>query len=81
MARLKLSKLPNRTPVRLAISVSPELHTKLERYAECYRDSYGENERIVELIPFMLEAFLASDKEFAKSRKAGAHNTPTEGEE
>ena len=81
MARLKLSKLPNRTPVRLTISVSPELSDRLERHAECYREAYGESERIAELIPYMLDAFLASDKEFAKARKAGAHNAPTDGEE
>lgn len=72
MASLKLAKLPVRTPLRLTINVMPDLHRALERYTECYRETYGDAEKITELIPFMLEAFLASDKEFAKTCKATA---------
>ena len=74
MSGLKLPKLPPRTPVRLTIVVTPELHSALEKYAKCYRDTYGETEKIADLIPFMLEAFLASDKEFAKARKSTTAN-------
>ena len=80
MRALKLAKLPERTPVKLTISVTPDLHRTLERYAECYREAYGETEKICDLIPFMLEAFLASDKEFAKARKSAAHNSSNNGE-
>lgn len=76
MSALKLGKLPARTPVRLTISVSPGLCRTLERYAACYRETYGETEKVTELIPFMLEAFLASDKEFAKARKSTTANEP-----
>lgn len=76
MSSLKLPKLPPRTPVRLTIVVTPDLHSTLEKYAKCYRETYGEAEKIAELIPFMLEAFLASDKEFAKSRKSTTANEP-----
>ena len=69
MSGVKLAKLPIRTPVRLTISVTPDLHRTLERYADCYRQTYGETEKIGDLIPFMLEAFLASDKDFAKARR------------
>jgi len=69
MSTLKLAKLPARTPVRVTISVTPDLHRTLARYAECYREAYGEAEKIGDLIPFMLEAFLASDKDFAKARR------------
>ena len=76
MPGVRLAKLPARTPVRLTISVTPELHRTLERYAECYREKYGDAEKITDLIPFMLEAFLASDKEFAKARKSTTANEP-----
>jgi hypothetical protein len=69
MPTLKLAKLPARAPVRITISVTPDLYRTLERYAECYREAYGETEKVADLIPFMLEAFLASDKEFAKARR------------
>lgn len=81
MSALKLAKLPARTPVKITISVMPDLHRALERYAECYRAAYGEAEKIVELIPFMLQAFLTSDKEFAKARKAGDRNNSIDGEQ
>jgi len=70
MARIRLPKLPERTPVRVTITLQPELHRTLEAYAAAYNEAYGETEKIADLIPFMLEAFLASDKEFAKSRKS-----------
>jgi len=69
MPGLKLPKLPTRTPVKIIISVTPDLHQTLERYAECYREIYGEVEKIADLVPFMLEAFLALDKSFVKTRR------------
>lgn len=66
---LKLAKLPDRTPVRITIAVSPELNGKLAAYAALYRATYGTTEPVAELIPYMLEGFLAADKGFAKARK------------
>jgi hypothetical protein len=76
MARIRLAKLPERTPVRLTIALQPDLHRNLEAYATAYGEAYGESEKVADLIPFMLEAYLASDKEFAKSRK-GARTVET----
>ncbi len=72
MTGLKLAKLPDRTPVRIAITVSPDLNRSLHAYAELYCDAYGASESVAELIPYMLEAFLRSDHGFAKARKEGA---------
>jgi hypothetical protein len=69
MPELKLAKLPDRTPVRITITVSPELNQALRQYAGLYRATYGQAEAVAELIPFMLGAFLDSDKGFAKARK------------
>jgi hypothetical protein len=71
MADLKLAKLPDRTPGKLTVTISPDLNRALAEYAELYRDTYGESETVAELVPFMLEAFLASDRGFAKARKHG----------
>ena len=70
MTELRLQKLPDRTPVKLTIALMPELHAELCDYAEVYRDTYGEAEPLSELIPQMLVAFLASDRGFARARKA-----------
>jgi hypothetical protein len=71
MAELKLSKLPDRIPVKVTLNVPPELHRKLGDYAELYRETYGEDEPVADLIPAMLSAFLESDRAFAlRCRKA-----------
>ncbi len=69
MGDLKLAKLPDRTPVKVTISMSPDLHQALIQYAEMYRETYGEAERVHELIPAMLENFLEGDRAFARQRR------------
>jgi hypothetical protein len=69
MAELRLAKLPDRTPVKITIAVSPALNDALRDYAAVYRAAYGQAESVPELIPFMLDSFLAGDREFAKARK------------
>lgn len=71
---LKLAKLPDRTPVKIAITVTPDLDGDLRAYRDLYRAAYEDKAATVaDLIPAMLETFLASDRAFAKARKnAGA---------
>jgi len=68
MPDLKLARLPDRTPVKLGISVTPGLADDLAAYAA----AYGREEALADLIPAMLAAFLESDRVFAKGRKQGA---------
>ena len=70
MPDLKLSKLPDRTPVKLTITISPELHRVLGDYAAVYNETYGASEPVQELIPAMLESFLESDRAFAQRRRS-----------
>jgi hypothetical protein len=67
MSELKLAKLPDRTPVKLTVTVSPELNRALQTYASLYREAYGQEESVGALIPFMLESFLEADRSFKKS--------------
>ena len=60
MADLKLPKLPDRTPIKIAISVMPDLFEQLNAYTEIYEVTYGKRESVADLIPFMLRAFLES---------------------
>jgi hypothetical protein len=68
MAELKLARLPDRTPIKLAITVTPDLHQMLQQYAALYAEAYGREESIAELIPAMLASFLESDRGFVRSR-------------
>jgi hypothetical protein len=70
VADLKLPKLPDRTPVKLAITVTPDLHRALNDYAAIYNEAYGQSEPLAELVPHMLASFLASDRGFAKARES-----------
>ena len=70
MSALKLSKLPDRTPVKLTVTIAPDLNQALAEYAALYAESYGREEPVAELIPAMLAAFLESDRVFAKARKS-----------
>jgi len=71
MPELKLAKLPDRTPIKLAITVTPDLHAALADYAALYAQAYGREEPVTELVLAMLAAFLDSDRTFAKARKIG----------
>lgn len=66
MVDLKLGKLPDRTPVKLTISIMPDLHRRLQDYAAAYAEAYGQEEAVVELIPAMLGTFLESDRGFVR---------------
>ena len=68
MPDLKLAQLPDRTPVKLGISVMPDLHQALVAYAALYAEAYGREEPVADLIPAMLAAFLESDRAFSKGR-------------
>lgn len=66
---LKLDRLPQRSPTKLTISVSPELKGALDAYAEIYAQTYGQRESVAELIPFMLDAFINADPGFRRARR------------
>lgn len=66
---MKLAKLPDRTPVKMTIVLTPSLAQRLREYAAFYAEIYGNKEEVTELIPFMLEAFLDGDAEFKKGSK------------
>lgn len=67
---LRLDKLPDRTPVRMTVSVDPDLASALADYAEIYRQAYGAEEKPETLIPAMLKTFLGNDAGFKRARRA-----------
>lgn len=64
MLGLRLPRLPDRTPVKLGIQVTPQLYAELQDYAALYKETYGREEAITDLIPSILAAFLESDRAF-----------------
>lgn len=70
MPDLKLGKLPDRTPIKLAVTITPDLQAALQDYASIYAQAYGVEEPVADLIPAMLAAFLESDRGFMRARDA-----------
>ncbi len=66
---LKLQPLPDRVPVKLTVTLSPDLKKALDDYARLYARTYGADEPVAELVPFMIEGFLQGDHAFKKARK------------
>ena len=67
---MKLPKLPDRVPVKISLTITPELNQALTDYAAFYASTYGQQEPIAELIPAMLAAFFESDRDFARRRRS-----------
>ena len=72
MTAIKLPRIPDRSPVKIAIHLPPELARALDDYAAYYARNYASTEPVTELIPAMLQAFLESDRAFVKSRRGTA---------
>lgn len=72
MTELKLGKLPDRTPVKLSITLTPDLQGQLQAYASVYAATYGVDEPVADLIPAMLAAFLESDRAFVRARETAS---------
>lgn len=66
MSPLKLGKLPDREMTKITIAVSAELNAMLANYAKAYAQEYNKTEKIEDLIPHMLEAFIKADRGFRK---------------
>src|SRR5437868_7667729 len=71
MMPMKLSKLPDRTPVKLTTTLTPTLAARLRDCADFYAETYGTREEVGDLVPFMLEAFLDGDADFRRANRAG----------
>ena len=66
---LRLGQLPDRESAKITFTADADLKAALNDYAEIYRQTYGQNEGVAELIPFMLNAFMNADPGFKRARK------------
>jgi len=66
--KLRLGPLPKSETVKLTFACPASLKADLDRYAALHAQTYGEPVDAVTLIPHMLEAFMARDREFKRIR-------------
>ncbi|MBN9251089.1 MAG: hypothetical protein BGO03_01285 [Mesorhizobium sp. 61-13] len=73
MTKLKLGAIPDDKPIKVTLELSAALHRDLVTYAEVLSRETGQTvSDPVRLIVPMLERFIATDRGFARSRKATA---------
>ncbi len=71
MAKLKLGAIADEKPVKVSLELPASLHRDLVAYAEVLsRESGRQVSDPVRLIVPMLQRFIATDRGFARSRKA-----------
>lgn len=69
MTSLRLPRLPDRSPVKITISLTPDLDQALRDYALLYEQTYGRTEPPQELVPAILSSFFESDRHFCRFRR------------
>ena len=69
MKKVKLARLPDRVPVKMQVTLPPDLAARLRDYADLYAETYGVREEPADLVPYMLNAFLNGDAEFRKAMR------------
>jgi hypothetical protein len=79
MNRLSLGPIPKVELVRLAITVPVPLKADLDRYAQLHEQTWGEKTDAAALIPHIVGAFLARDREFQRALKNSKEFTSGEG--
>ena len=73
MAKLKLGPIENNTPVKLTLELSASVHRDLVAYAQVLATETDQNHlEPAKLISPMLARFMATDRAFAKLRRASA---------
>jgi hypothetical protein len=77
MAKLKLGAITDDKPVKLTVELSPGVHRDLLAYAEVLARETGQSvTEPTKLIAPMLARFMATDRVFAKMRRATQARCP-----
>jgi hypothetical protein len=69
MPKLKLSAIPDNTPVKLAVELPGAVHRDLIAYAEVLSRETGQKLEAAKLIAPMLERFMSTDRAFSRLRR------------
>lgn len=71
MPKLKIAAVPDDKPVKVAAELPASVHRDLVAYAEALASESGQRIDPAKLIAAMLARFMATDRGFAKARRAG----------
>ncbi len=77
MAKLKLGAIADDKPVKLTVELSASVHRDLVAYGQALARETGHGTiEPAKLIAPMLARFMATDREFAKLRRAASEKVP-----
>ncbi|AHB76864.1 DUF2274 domain-containing protein [Pandoraea pnomenusa] len=74
--KLRLGPLPKTESVKLTFACPAMLKADLDRYAALHAQTYDEAVDATTLIPYMLEAFMAGDRNFRRAGVPAGNNSP-----
>lgn len=77
MTKLKLGAIPDDKPVKVTMELPADLHRDLVAYADLLASETGQACEPAKLIAPMLSRFMATDRGFAKARKARQQISPS----
>jgi len=80
MPKLRIGALPDDKPVKISAELPANVHRDLISYAEALARESGQPIDPARLIAPMLARFMATDRGFAKARRAGHIPRAGEGE-
>ena len=67
MAHVKLGRLSERVPITVPVQLDWDLKRALDNYSARYREAYGEDQSLADLIAAIVSDFLASDRIYSIS--------------
>jgi hypothetical protein len=67
---LKIGPVVERTPVKIAVCLPPDVHDALADYALLHAREFGRDIPLADLAALMIERFLKSDAAFRRARKS-----------
>lgn len=73
--KLRLGPLPKTESIKLTFACPASLKADLDRYAALHAQTYGEVVDAMALVPYMLEAFMARDRGFRRSKGEGGRSS------
>lgn len=77
MTKLKLGAIADDKPVKVTVELPADVHCDLVAYADLLARETGQANEPVKLIAPMLARFMATDRGFAKARKARQQPSPS----
>lgn len=76
MSKLKLGNIRDDKPVKLTVELPADVHRDLMAYADILGRETQQSLEPIKLIAPMLTRFMATDRAFAKARKAPRSSSP-----